>query len=320
MKYETITANDGATLAYQVSKVHATEAKPPTTCLLLLHGFSGSSQYFSRNTPFLESTEHWIVAPDLRGHGNSSHTKHGYHVARLAMDLKELIDKVIFTCNPEIHIYGVGCSLGAAVLWTYIELFTDRDFAGFVFVDQAALQDRSSFDNWGPGLHHYGCYDEATTLAAQAAWASPDPVIREETYVDLVASCLGYRYAPSASDTITPSQHQADEAFFTSISRKCDGVWLARLLADHTRYDHREAISLIEKPVLVMAGKRSGCFSVEAQRETVRRAVKSKSATMECARIEVFGSGHWLFWEQPLEFNRVLEDFVATAEWQHSVS
>jgi pimeloyl-ACP methyl ester carboxylesterase len=305
MKYEAIKANDGATLAYQVSEPPAVDAISPATCILLLHGFSGSSQYFERNTPGLSQSKHWIVAPDMRGHGKSEHTKHGYHVARLAMDLKEIIEHVIFKHNPAMHIYAVGCSIGAAVLWTYVELFTDHDLAGFVFVDQAPLQDQSLFDNWGPGLHHYGCYNEATTLAAQAAWASPDPKVREETYVGLVDSCLGYRYAPAPSDKIDSAQRQEDEAFFASISSSCDGTWLARLLADHTRYDHREAIGLIEKPILVMAGKRSGCFSIESQKETVRRAVH--------ARFEVFESGHWLFWEEAGEFNRVVLDFVETA-------
>ncbi|KIW00923.1 uncharacterized protein PV09_07666 [Verruconis gallopava] len=330
MRYATFTANDGCAIAYQTShfvgpvnsgdgavseeQSYASSAKSGSlsTCILLLHGFSGSSDYFVRNTNEL-SQEHWVIAPDLRGHGQSQHTSHGYHVARLAMDLHELVTGVIKPRDQNIRIYATGCSIGAAVLWTYVELFTDADFAGLIFVDQAPLQDRCVFDSWGPELAHYGCYDEATTLEAQRAWASDDPQVREQTYVGLVMSCLGYRYAPMPSDKVTEEQKRADEDFFVAISRTCNGPWLARLLSDHTRYDHREAIEQISKPVLVMAGRRSGCFSVAGMEETVRRAKKHKGGN-ENAKMVVFDSGHWLFWEESERFNRELLAFVKSCE------
>jgi pimeloyl-ACP methyl ester carboxylesterase len=308
MQYGAVHANDGAKLVYATSKPEtAVREECPTTCILLLHGFSGSSSYFIRNYALAQS--HWFVAPSMRGHGTSDHTEHGYHVARLAMDLRQIITEAILEISPGTRIYAVGCSIGAAVLWTYVELFGDSDLAGFVFVDQAPLQDRSMFGGWKEGLHHYGCYDEATMLAAQEAWASSDKSVREKTYLNLFESCLGYIYSPLPEDKISKEQRKVDEDFFTEISRSCDGVWLAKLLADHTRYDHREAISLIQKPILVMAGQRSGCFSLNAQRETVRRATKSIDASMS-----EFSSGHWLFWEQPEKFNTEILDFVTKCE------
>jgi pimeloyl-ACP methyl ester carboxylesterase len=326
MQYESFTANDGTAIAYQTSipvkstKLHGkvdttsspTRAQLSETCILLLHGFSGSSEYFIRNTREL-SKDRWVITPDFRGHGRSQRTRYGYHVARLAKDLHELITTVVRSKNQTARIYAVGCSIGAAVLWTYIELFTDVDFSGLILVDQAPLQDRSMFDGWGLGLAHYGCYDEATTLEAQRSWASEDPKVKEATYSGLVASCLGYRYAPNPGENISEQQKKADELFFTAISRACHGPWLARLLADHTRYDHREAIELITKPVLVMAGRRSGCFSIEGMTEIVRR-VQNHGTQKSIAEIKVFDSGHWLFWEESERFNQVLLEFVAISE------
>ena len=309
MEYHTHRANDGATLAYQSSSKPPSTQQQPTQCILLLHGFSGSSAYFKRNLPYLCDTQSWIVAPDMRGHGRSEHTAHGYHVARLAMDLHDLVRDVIRADGYDAPIYAVGCSIGAAVLWTYIELFTDADFAGFVFVDQAPLQDRSLFGNWGEGMAHYSCYDEVTTMAAQRAWSHADPKAREETYRGLVRDCLGYRYKPLASDGVTDAQKDEDEAFFTGISRSCDGVWLAKLLGDHTRYDHREAIGRISKPILVMMGERSGCFSLEAQRSIARFAQEGLDAGAGVT-LYTFGSGHWLFWEEADKFNTDLWDWV----------
>jgi pimeloyl-ACP methyl ester carboxylesterase len=102
-------------------------------------------------------------------------------------------------------------------------------------------------------------------------------------------------------------RRRADEEFFVRISEGCDGTWLARLLADHTRYDHREALEGVEQPVLVLSGRRSGCFPLEGMEEIVRRV---KNGGNERAEMVVFESGHWLFYEEPERFNEVVLRFV----------
>ncbi|KAF7564058.1 hypothetical protein G7046_g3 [Stylonectria norvegica] len=299
MHYETLTANDGCKLAFQTSQ--PLDAAPNPQCVILMHGFSGSSDYFTRN--FASLKDHfWVVAPDMRGHGRSDVTRGGYHVARLAADLVALMKHLRKTV-PGVSFVPVGCSIGAAVLWTYVELFGCNDFAGLVFVDQAPLQDRSGFDGWDESKAHTGCYDESTMLAAQRIWTS-DP---GAAHLDLVKGCLGYRHAPRAEDGVSTEQQAKDEAFFTGISALCNPKWLARLLADHTRYDHREAIEQITVPTLVMAGERSGCFPLEGMLETVRRVNKT---TPSLARSSVFRSGHWLFYEEPERFNEELTQFI----------
>ncbi|KAK8084325.1 hypothetical protein PG997_005596 [Apiospora hydei] len=307
MQYLSCEANDGCTLAFQ-----------PRYCkiLLLLHGFSGSSAYFSRNFEAL-SRDFWVVAPDLRGHGASGKTPGGYHVARLAADVRDLVTHlhraISATTNPsergvEPLIVPVGCSIGAAVLWTYVELFGQHGFGGFVFVDQAPLQDRvpgfvGAASEWGPDRAHLGCYDEASMLAAQRAWIeTPDAAHR-----GLVEGCLGYRVQPLEGEDTKDGYAQkkaADEA------RRCDGVWLARLLADHTRYDHREAVEAIRVPALVLAGRRTGCFPLAGMEETVRRVRRGNGGREEAAGWMVFESGHWMFWEESERFNEVVGGFA----------
>ncbi|KAK4160711.1 AB hydrolase superfamily protein YdjP [Cladorrhinum sp. PSN259] len=304
-------ANDGAQLSY-LSSLPANPTSPPKTLILLLHGFSGSSAYFTRNfLPLTQNGTNWVIALDMRGHGASTHTKGGYHVARLASDLRDLLFHLsISSSTPlsEFKIVPVGCSIGAAVLWTYIELFGDSVFSGFIFVDQAPLQDRSRFDGWDEAKSHRGCYDEKSMLAAQEAWISQP----EETFKGLVQECLGYRYKPDPEQDahVTEEQARKDEEFFTGISRLCDGKWLARLLADHTRYDHREACEAITKPTLVMAGRRSGCFSIEGLGETVERVKKNPKMDESKVKMSVFESGHWLFYEEPERFHREVLEFL----------
>ncbi|RYP93581.1 hypothetical protein DL770_000323 [Monosporascus sp. CRB-9-2] len=303
-----------ALLAYQTSLPLGPEGTSANdhrlkTCVLLMHGFSGSSAYFERNFSAL-SAEYWVVAPDMRGHGRSEHRRGGYHVARLAADLRDVITHLFRAYSvasgglpSDVRFVPVGCSIGAAVLWTYVELFGDGDFAGFVFVDQAPLQDRSPFGDWDASCAHLGCYDEATMLAAQQTWIR-DP---SAAHAGLVANCLGYRFAPEPGDNVTAEQRERDERFFTEISALCDPEWLARLLADHTRYDHREAIEAITAPTLVMAGRRTGCFPLDGMRETVRRVEKDSAGV---ATMSIFDSGHWLFYEEPKRFNEEVIEFV----------
>lgn len=309
MEYYTFSANDGTTLAFQSSTPLTPSPSPVNDSIILfLHGFSGSSAYFTRNFPAL-SERSWVLGLDTRGHGRSSHSKGGYHVARLASDLRDFLLH-IYSLNPgkKYKITAVGQSIGAAILWTYTELFGDAEFTSFLFVDQAPLQDRDLRFEWDEKKAHRGCYDEESMLAAQAAWVERP----EETYVGLVDECLGYRYQPSSQDIDrSPEERQQDEEYFTSISRVCDGRWLARLLADHTRYDHREACELITKPTLVMAGRRSGCFSLEGMREVVERVKNGRGVNMESkAQMSVFESGHWLFWEEPERFNQEVLEWV----------
>ncbi|KAI0129911.1 Alpha/Beta hydrolase protein [Xylariales sp. AK1849] len=319
MEYAYTTANDGCSLAFQTSlplspasfAAAAAEAGPRyRTLILLIHGFSGSSEYFKHNFASL-SAVHWVVAPDLRGHGKSGRPRGGYHVARLAADLKDLITYLRASClegEEELKIFSVGCSIGAAILWTYVELFSDGDFAGCVFVDQAPLQDRSSFDAWDDSKAHRGCYDEKSMLAAQTSWIHDS----ENAYKGLVADCLGYRYAPRSYDNVSAEKQKEDEDFFTGISRQCDPVWLARLLADHTRYDHREACEEIRVAVLVIMGERTGCFPLPGMGETIDRVTKGRMERpgKSLVKRSVFDSGHWLFYEAPDLFDERLLGFV----------
>lgn len=82
-----------------------------------LHGFTGSGKVFKRNVAGL-SQNHFVLVPDLRGHGDSSKPRAGYHVSRLAMDLANFIGHMALDQYGDgRQVAAIGTSLGAAILW-----------------------------------------------------------------------------------------------------------------------------------------------------------------------------------------------------------
>ncbi len=64
--------------------------------LLLVHGFTGAKEDFGDWMDALADQGWWVVAPDLRGHGASSHPPHeaDYSLATFATDLLGLADEL----------------------------------------------------------------------------------------------------------------------------------------------------------------------------------------------------------------------------------
>ncbi len=62
--------------------------------LLLVHGFTGAKEDFRDAVAPLAAAGHWVVAPDLRGHGASEHPpgEDAYGLARFTSDVLGLLD------------------------------------------------------------------------------------------------------------------------------------------------------------------------------------------------------------------------------------
>ncbi|KAF2831094.1 alpha/beta-hydrolase [Ophiobolus disseminans] len=294
-------ANDGIELHYST---HGQPSLPP---LILLHGFTGTSAVFSRNIPKL-SESFFAISPDLRGHGESGKPKAGYHVARLAMDLKNLIDHLELAQG---RISAIGTSLGAAILWCYAELYTTKAFKKLIFVDQAPLQNYTS--DWGPEHGNRGC-NSSEALATIQHTLENDP---QAAHLGTITACLGYRAYPQPADpTEGSTEWKHDEAFFLEQALKGDGRWYGKLMADHTALDWRDAIAQSFGPgsgstteVLVVASTRSGCFPAAGPLKGVD-LVNGGSDDGIAKGVTVEWGGHWCYWEKPDLFNELALKFL----------
>jgi pimeloyl-ACP methyl ester carboxylesterase len=70
-----------------------------------------------------------VYAYDQRFHGDSDSPNHGFHVARLAVDLRDFLQALDLT-----EVTVVGSSMGCAVIWSYVELFGLQRLRQAVFV------------------------------------------------------------------------------------------------------------------------------------------------------------------------------------------
>ncbi|KAA8613792.1 MhpC hydrolase or acyltransferase alpha beta hydrolase superfamily [Pyrenophora tritici-repentis] len=299
----TLNTNDGINLYYET---HGSRDAPP---LILLHGWTGSGAVFQRNIISLPR-DHFVIVPDLRGHGNSDKPKAGYHVSRLAMDLANLISHFNF---KDGSIKAIGTSLGAAIIWSFSELFTTQAFSHVVFVDQAPLQ--NYLEDWGPEFGNTGCNSlEALQNVQKTLIEAP-----EQAHLGTIGGCLGYRSHPQPGDPTPETQTwKDDEAFFLKEAVKGDGWWYGKLMADHTANDWRHPIAQNFGPesgsttkVLVVASSRSGCFPSAGPLKVVELVNGGRAEG--CAKgVTVTWGGHWCYWEQPETFNELVTEFLST--------
>jgi len=292
--------NDGISLAYR------DVGSKQSPSLILIHGFTGSSEVFKRNIPVL-SKSYRVIAYDLRGHGKSDKPKSGYHVSRLAVDLKNLIDHL----GLDKDVKAIGTSLGCAVLWSYSELFTTTPFSHMVFVDQAPMQNYACDGSWGPTHGNRGC-NSAASLAYLQATLKQNP---EAAHKGTISGCLSYRSHPLPTDNISPETATADEKFFLDIAMQGDGEWYGKLMADHTALDWRDSIpdsfgtaSGSKTKVLVVASERSGCFPSAGPLAVVDMVNRNGG---EMARgVSIEWAGHWCYWEDPDKFHDLVLNFL----------
>lgn len=259
------TTNDGAQIHYEDEG----SGRP----LVLIHGWSQSSQVFRKNVPEL-ARQCRVISVDVRGHGQSSKVDHGYRISRFAQDVHQLISHLGLA-----DVTLLGWSMGCSIIWSYWDLFVDENLSKLILMDQPGLlliRDDNPLGMW--------TQDEITSAAAAIIddqLAFTNDLVRGSTYgvsEDEIQFLI-------AENLLMPAQYSA------------------RLMLHHWTTDWRDVIPTITLPTLIMGGARS-FVNPDSQiwnHEHIRGS-----------RLETFdGSGHFLFFEQPDRFNKLVAEFLA---------
>jgi pimeloyl-ACP methyl ester carboxylesterase len=275
----TFTTSDGCDLDYRVDgPADASET------LVLLHGWSQSRAMFDRALPTL-SRDVRVITYDQRGHGLSAKPDHGARVARLAADLRELLDHL-----GVAGAHLAGHSLGASVLWSFIDMYGTSRLHSLIVIDQPSA-----------------CVTLPWMQPAEAAEAGAilDFPGAEQFVRAVAADDHDVRHAFLTS-MLTPGIPAGDLAWMAGENRRLPAGWGARLLLDHIMQDWRDVLPRIDVPTLVLAGEISH-VAPASQAWTAAHIAGARLRTFTAAE----GGAHFPFFEEPGPFCRDVTDFLA---------
>src|SRR6516225_10402239 len=110
-----------------------------------------------------------VIAVDQRSHGESQKVTYGLKISRLSKDLYELLTELDLS-----DVALLGHSMGASVIWCYIDLF------GLERLSKILLVDQSPFLTLNPHWTQQELEDSGAFLTAQQVFDTVPPLGNEE--------------------------------------------------------------------------------------------------------------------------------------------
>jgi pimeloyl-ACP methyl ester carboxylesterase len=239
--------------------------------IILLHGYAQNSRMWRPLIPLLAKT-HTVIAPDMRGFGQSARPEGGYGKKAMAQDIHALAVSLGFT-----HAQVVGHDIGLMVAYAYAAQYPTE-------VDRIVLMDAflPGVGNWQTvwllrDLWHFHFYGDTPLKLV----AGRERIYFEHFWNDFAADpkhsvpeADRQRYA---KDYAQPGAMRAGFNVFRNFEQD------AKDFADMAR-------TKLSMPMLVLTGeKASGEFLIE----------QGRLVADHVDGVVVKGSGHWLMEEAP---------------------
>ncbi len=236
--------------------------------VVLLHGYAQTSHMWTPLIPVLATT-HTVIAPDLRGAGDSERTPGGYDKKTLAVDMRELVHALGYGKGK---VQVVGHDIGLMVAYAYAAQYRQE-------VSKVVLMDAflPGVGDWQHvwllrDLWHFHFYGE-TPLALVKG--------RERIYFE-------HFWNDFAADR-TKSVSEADRRIYAAAYAKDDGMRAGFEYFRNFEQDAKDfagfAATKLDMPFLVLTGeKASGTFLIE----------QTKLVANNVTGVVIKGSGHWL--------------------------
>jgi pimeloyl-ACP methyl ester carboxylesterase len=273
-----MTASDGARIPYRV--------KGSGPALIMIPGWSQSGAMFQHQLDCL-SDHHRVIVPDIRGHGEAPSPDGGLRMARLGQDVAELLDHL----NLD-RANMLGWSMGASVLWAYVDLHGTSAVDRFIFVDQPSTLTML------PGM----TAQEAETVGAIFSVAQLYELYTALHSPDCEATRSGF-----VAGMVTKTIARALYDWILAENRKTPCALAADLLLSHCANDWRDVLPRIDRPTLVVGGTVS--HVPPASQRYIQQQIPG-SVYHEFGADE--GGAHFSFLEAPAAFNRVIRGFLST--------
>jgi pimeloyl-ACP methyl ester carboxylesterase len=250
--------------------------------VVVLHGYAETSHMWRPLIPELAAT-HTVIAPDLRGAGQSAAPPGGYTKAEMAKDIHALAQKLGFE-----KIRLVGHDIGLMVAYAYAAQYPNE-------VDRIVLMDAflPGVGNWRDvwlmrDLWHFHFYGK-TPLALVHG--------RERTYFEHFWNDFAANPAHSVSER--------DRRFYAKAYARPGGMragfeYFRAFEQDAEDFAHF-AQTLLPMPMLVLTGEKASGEGLIRQGRLVAKNVEG---------VVVRNSGHWLMEEAPEQVIPKLVEFL----------
>ena len=250
--------------------------------IVLLHGYAETSHMWRPLIPELAAT-HTVIAPDLRGAGQSSTPPGGYTKAEMAKDIRALAQKLRFE-----KIRLVGHDIGLMVAYAYAAQYPNE-------VDRIVLMDAflPGVGNWRDvwlmrDLWHFHFYGK-TPLALVHG--------RERIYFEHFWNDFAANPARSVSER---DRRIYAKAYARPGGMRAGFEYFRAFEQDAEDFAHFAQTPLL-MPMLVLTGEKASGEGLIQQGRLVAKNVEG---------VVVHNSGHWLMEEAPEQVIPKLVEFL----------
>jgi 3-oxoadipate enol-lactonase len=248
------------------------EGKP----VFLLHAFPLSRAMWQPQIAALRSENFRVIAPDLRGFGETHNFSDINTMKDMAQDVAELFEAL----EIESAIV-VGLSMGGYITFEFLKTFPEK-IAALVLCDTHAASDSEE-----TGESRFELIDKIEKTGAQALIDGMLPKLicenTKQNKMELVESI---------------------EEMFRAVNPKAA---IAALRGMAQRVDNNALLDQISVPALLILGREDKVTNLEMA-ETMRNKIPNSGLSI------IENAGHYSNLEQPEIFNRLLIDFIKTVE------
>jgi pimeloyl-ACP methyl ester carboxylesterase len=263
--------SDGVKLSYW----EAGKGRP----LIFIPGWSANGAEYI-NVLYLLRDRYHVYVLDPRNQGLSQNVEYGTRISRYAMDLKEFADHLGIK-----SAHYCGWSMGAAVLWGYIDLFGTKGMEKLVFIDEP------------PSILSRPGWAEEERLNAGAMAERPEEVVRGLTSGE--PNPVMERFMAMDSPYFQNSQGFAREFV------KTDMKYMLLVMHDHASNDWRD---VIRKKINVPAAIFTGDYSPNLPSQRWMKSVIPNATLFVYSKAEQ--GDHFLAFKNPVKFTKDLSEFL----------
>lgn len=278
LQIQHFTTNDNVRLAYW----EAGQGEP----LIFVPGWSANGAEYV-NVMSLLSKHYRVIVLDPRNQGLSQRVAFGTRIERFSMDLKQLIDHLgIKQTNL------CGWSMGASVIWGYVDLFGTASIRKACFVDEPISI--VGHPDWSEQERRDAGAIVSSPEQVLAGFAAPLPTPPQPSDTNLIARSL-LRDSPYFANS---------EAFARAVIQNAP-EFAALVMWDHTSHDWRDVLRhKIDVPTAIFTGD----FSANVPSQRWARSV------IPNARLYVYSKeqqgDHFLMFKNPVKFSEDLVQFL----------